>query len=699
MTQSVDSNQRTNKGQIPQRTEVSKSNNHGMEHSKQSLIIARFSNSVPINKICSELDMSMRSVTPLIPKELRRSRLEELIKQGLKRKEIYTKLGISLSTLKRWLSEFQLNLLKTSVSRENRVSQAKKLLKNGMTKKQVCEELGISRSTLGRLLNPKIKSLPKRKIKSPKNAKKEFKIQNKVTEKQISLKLDKEQIYKKFDNLICMFNLAGQTEFRNFSELLENSIDIHQTHPTLKEVPKLMLEIYRRGKFIITENDVQKFQTESSEKKREILFALHLLMDLKTAPISKKTGIKNAIILASIRRDFPKNPKTCLPVYSMQNRLSYLIKEFDPNNRKPIYEYTYGSSQPVKWTCTKCSKKWIAPPCNRTRKNNPSGCPSCSIKRRNKQLSLPTDENRLVDHATHLMDEYDFINNPPPHKLATRSHIILRWICKKCKKPFKAPIANRTDRENPTDCPKCAGNVVTEKNRLTIHARQILDEYDPDNLEPPYNMAVQSPKKCKWICRNCKHKWEASPADRTRTDNPTGCPKCAKMRDIHNDLSYRWEFFGEKLIKLLYENITYQFHINTKNGYIRPDVVIFLDDTPIKRGKTKHFHILLDFKLNPIGKNVTKTIDNYSDFCDRLVIVHLFGHRMDIKPEDNNGTPVDFINFPDLLGEIKKRINNKKLNKSILTDLVEEYEEIRKFAYQYRSNLTIESKQNTQINY
>ena len=47
--------------------------------------------------------------------------------------------------------------------------------------------------------------------------------------------------------------------------------------------------------------------------------------------------------------------------------------------------------------------------------------------------------------------------------------------------------------------------------------------------ELPTELTYASNKKAKWKCSNveCKHEWRASVGNRTRSAEPTGCPKCA----------------------------------------------------------------------------------------------------------------------------------------------------------------------------
>eukprot|EP00982_Pelagococcus_subviridis_P013738 31275-Pelagococcus_subviridis.AAC.2 len=62
---------------------------------------------------------------------------------------------------------------------------------------------------------------------------------------------------------------------------------------------------------------------------------------------------------------------------------------------------------------------------------------------------------------------------------------------------------------------------------------------DPDKL--PTEVCKASTYKALWKCLKCKHAWRAMVCNRTKSDTPTGCPKCAKHASaskIKNFLEY-----------------------------------------------------------------------------------------------------------------------------------------------------------------
>ncbi len=55
-----------------------------------------------------------------------------------------------------------------------------------------------------------------------------------------------------------------------------------------------------------------------------------------------------------------------------------------------------------------------------------------------------------------LLKEYD---DPvtKPTEVAFASNKKVRWKCSKCKHKWEAVLSNRTNSDNPTGCPSCAG--------------------------------------------------------------------------------------------------------------------------------------------------------------------------------------------------------------------------------------------------
>jgi len=53
---------------------------------------------------------------------------------------------------------------------------------------------------------------------------------------------------------------------------------------------------------------------------------------------------------------------------------------------------------------------------------------------------------------------------------------------------------------------------------------------DPDKL--PTEVTKGSWYKALWKCQKCKHAWKATVKNRTKSDKPTGCPKCVHLAPL-----------------------------------------------------------------------------------------------------------------------------------------------------------------------
>ena len=106
-----------------------------------------------------------------------------------------------------------------------------------------------------------------------------------------------------------------------------------------------------------------------------------------------------------------------------------------------------------------------------------------------------------------------------------------RWI---------TAIANRTKSANPTGCPKCNKcnvEIVGGRRRPTAtinlqawcedNGREdLLEEWAHPDKAPQEFLRGSSSVKVPWKCGKCGAGWEANVFSRTRSHQPTGCPKC-----------------------------------------------------------------------------------------------------------------------------------------------------------------------------
>ena len=78
---------------------------------------------------------------------------------------------------------------------------------------------------------------------------------------------------------------------------------------------------------------------------------------------------------------------------------------------------------------------------------------------------------------------------------------------------------------------------------------------DPDML--PTEVTKGSWYKALWKCQKCKHAWKATVKNRTKSDKPTGCPKCVHRAPLSktNNFLVWCEKNGERGKKLLKEYV------------------------------------------------------------------------------------------------------------------------------------------------
>jgi hypothetical protein len=120
-----------------------------------------------------------------------------------------------------------------------------------------------------------------------------------------------------------------------------------------------------------------------------------------------------------------------------------------------------------------------------------------------------------------------------PTEVCNASKYKALWKCLKCKHAWRAEMSHRTKSDRPTGCPKCANHAPASKTKNFLvwcekngeRGKKLLKEYvDPD--KKPTSVTKASQYKALWKCLKCKHAWRTRVFGRTKSDRPTGCPKC-----------------------------------------------------------------------------------------------------------------------------------------------------------------------------
>ena len=134
----------------------------------------------------------------------------------------------------------------------------------------------------------------------------------------------------------------------------------------------------------------------------------------------------------------------------LQTTHPILVKEeWDWNKNKILpTDISFGSGRVVWWIC-KHNHSYKSAICSRTSQQQ-IGCPYCAGKK------VILGETDLQTTHPYLLQEWDFNKNIiQPTEVSFGSGKKVFWICGKCNHSWKAAIATRAKKNNPSGCPKC----------------------------------------------------------------------------------------------------------------------------------------------------------------------------------------------------------------------------------------------------
>jgi hypothetical protein len=152
-----------------------------------------------------------------------------------------------------------------------------------------------------------------------------------------------------------------------------------------------------------------------------------------------------------------------------------------------------------------------------------------------------------------------------PEMITPLSNYAVLWKCLDCSHTWTARIS---DRSLGSGCPACWGRVVSDKNRLSLHYPELINEWHPikNGDLTPNEVTYSSHKEIWWIC---KHGHEWSTPVHSRTIMKSNCPECAESKGekrIRRWLeSEKFSFIPQRVFNGLTglggKNLSYDFHL------------------------------------------------------------------------------------------------------------------------------------------
>eukprot|EP00741_Cyanophora_paradoxa_P020142 tig00000219_g19443.t1 len=196
--------------------------------------------------------------------------------------------------------------------------------------------------------------------------------------------------------------------------------------------------------------------------------------------------------------------------------------EWHEKNELTPDDVTYGSNKRVWWRCpVDQAHEWEAVITDRTLKR--SSCPFCAPSGR----AVPPEKSLATLNKKAAAEWHPERNGTrTPETIRAQSNLVCWWQCQDCSHEWQTTPNCRTGTTTQSDCPACAGLAVTDQNNLEARFPEVAAEWDVEangGLKPSEVMPGSN-KKYWWRCRECGHKWQAQPNN--RTSRKSGCPPC-----------------------------------------------------------------------------------------------------------------------------------------------------------------------------
>lgn len=197
------------------------------------------------------------------------------------------------------------------------------------------------------------------------------------------------------------------------------------------------------------------------------------------------------------------------------NKFPLIAKEFDydKNVNMDVNKITYGSNKKIWW---KCQKGHSYSSVVKDRSGG-HGCSVCSGR-------IPSIKKLAIIVMPNIMNEYNIERNSVNLSyISYGSGKMVWWKCK-CGYEYEMRVC---DRHRGRGCSICSGNIVSDKNRLSVLYPDIFLELDLEKNINVENVSFSSNKKLWWKCP-IGHSYNSSP--NSRTNGGHGCSYCSGQK-------------------------------------------------------------------------------------------------------------------------------------------------------------------------
>ena len=203
-------------------------------------------------------------------------------------------------------------------------------------------------------------------------------------------------------------------------------------------------------------------------------------------------------------------------------------------------ELLSSSNKKCWWRCDENPQHvWEATVANRTREDEPSGCPFCSP-------TGPAFTGETDIATTHPDLVREFVIPELATVLKNRSAVKVWWRC--LKDPLHEWEASPAHRKG---CPVCSNKkVVPGVNDLATTHPDLVNELVIPSLAR--ELTVSAGKSVWWHCSECTHHWQATVDART---GGTGCPNCNHGGISLSDPAYFYVVHSDEILKCGISNV------------------------------------------------------------------------------------------------------------------------------------------------